>query len=69
MQTLKLTGIGTSTGIVVPKEMLNRLKVEQGDSLFAIKTPEGYVLAPYDRAFEEQLKAGRFHVPGVVLSD
>jgi putative addiction module antidote len=59
MQTLKLTKVGTSTGAVIPKEMLNRLKVQRGDSLFAIETPEGYLLTPYDPAIEEQLKAGR----------
>ncbi len=59
MQTLKLTKIGTSTGAVIPKEMLSRLKVKKGDSLFAIETPEGYLLTPYDPEVEEQLKAGR----------
>lgn len=47
MATLKLTAIGTSTGAVIPKEMLARLKVEKGDTLFAIETPEGYLLTPF----------------------
>jgi putative addiction module antidote len=59
MQKLKLTTIGTSTGVVIPKEMLNRLKVGKGDSLFAVETLEGYLLTPYDPAIEEQLEAGR----------
>lgn len=59
MPTLKLTAIGTSTGLVIPKEMLTRLKVEKGDSLFAVETPDGYLLTPYDPAIEEQLEAGR----------
>jgi putative addiction module antidote len=59
MQTLKLTKIGTSTGAVIPKEMLARLKVEKGDVLYAIETPEGYLLTPYDPAIQEQLEAGR----------
>jgi putative addiction module antidote len=59
VQTLKLTRIGTSTGAVIPKEMLNRLKVGKGDSLYAIETPEGYLLTPYDPAIEEQLRAGQ----------
>jgi hypothetical protein len=41
VQTLKLTEIGTSTGTVIPKEMLKRLKVKKSDSLYAIETPEG----------------------------
>ena len=59
MQRLKLTKIGTSTGAIIPKEMLVRFKVEKGDVLYAIETPEGYILTPYDPAIEEQLEAGR----------
>jgi putative addiction module antidote len=59
MQTLKLTAIGTSTGTVIPKEMLGRLRVGKGDSLFAIETAEGYLLTPYDPAVAEEINAGR----------
>jgi putative addiction module antidote len=59
MNILKLTTIGTSTGAVIPKEMLSRMKVEKGDTLYAIETPGGYLLTPYDPAIEEQLKAGQ----------
>ncbi len=44
--TLKLTAISTSTGVVIPKEMLNRMKVERGDALHVIETPDGYLLTP-----------------------
>ena len=57
--TLKLTAIGTSTGVVIPKVMLNRMKVERGDALHVIETPEGYLLTPYDPKVAEQVKAGR----------
>ena len=59
MQKLKLTTVGTSTGTVIPKEMLNRLKVKKGDTLFAIETPDGYLLTPYNPEVEEQLELGR----------
>ena len=59
MATLKLTAIGTSTGAVIPKEMLTRLKVEKGDTLFAIETAEGYLLTPFDPGIDKQLEAGR----------
>jgi len=59
MQKLKLTKIGTSTGTVIPKEMLNRMKVQKGDTLFAVETPDGYLLTPYDPSVDEQLNAGR----------
>lgn len=58
MTSLKLTKVGTSTGAVIPKEMLARLKVEKGDTLYAIETAEGYLITPYDPAIDEQLKAG-----------
>jgi putative addiction module antidote len=56
---LKLRAVGTSTGVVLPKEFLHRLKVRKNDELFAIETPEGYLLTPYDPEIEEQLKLGR----------
>lgn len=59
MTVLKLTSVGTSTGVVIPKEMLSRLKVGKGDTLFAIETPSGYLLTPYDPEIERQLKLGR----------
>jgi antitoxin component of MazEF toxin-antitoxin module len=36
MTTLKLTAVGTSTGVVIPKEMLARLNVSKGDVLYAV---------------------------------
>jgi putative addiction module antidote len=57
--TLKLTAVGTSTGVVIPKEMLNRMKVERGDALHVIETPDGYLLTPYDPKVAEQVEAGR----------
>ncbi len=57
--TLKLTAIGTSTGVVIPKDMLNRMKVERGDALHVIETPDGYLLTPYDPKVAKQLEAGR----------
>jgi len=56
---LKLTTVGTSTGLVLPREMLSRLKVAKGDTLFAVETPSGYLLTPYDPDIEEQLVLGR----------
>jgi putative addiction module antidote len=56
---LKLRSVGTSTGVLLPKEMLLRLKVKKDDSLFAVETPEGYLLTPYDPEIERQLMKGR----------
>ncbi len=57
--TLKLTAVGTSTGVVIPKEMLTRMKVERGDALHVIETPDGYLLTPYDPKVAAQVEAGR----------
>jgi putative addiction module antidote len=59
MHTLKLTQIGNSVGVILPKEVLARLKLEKGDAVFMTETPEGFALTPYDPALEEQLAAGR----------
>src|SRR5436190_22735222 len=56
---LKLRAIGTSTGVVLPKEILTRLKVKKDDSRFAVETPAGYLLIPYDREIEKRFGLGR----------
>lgn len=42
-----------------PKEVLAKLKVGKGDTLYVTETPGGVALTPYDPAFEEQLELGR----------
>ncbi len=56
MVKLKVTTVGSSTGVVLPKEVLARLKVGKGDTLFLIESPEGYRITPYDPEFEEQME-------------
>lgn len=52
---LKITTVGNSVGIVLPKEILERLRVGKGDSLFATETPDGIELRAYDEEFEEDM--------------
>lgn len=59
MHTLKLTQIGNSVGVVLPREILVRLGVEKGDSLFVSETPDGLRLVRTDPEFELQMKAAR----------
>jgi putative addiction module antidote len=59
MSKLKLTAVGTSTGVVIPKEMLQRMKVARGDFLHVSETAEGYLVTPYDPAVAEQVESGR----------
>lgn len=59
MHMLKLTQIGNSVGVILPKEALARLKLEKGQSVFLTESSEGYILTPYDPALEEEITAGR----------
>jgi putative addiction module antidote len=59
MHALKLTQIGNSVGVILPKELLARLKVEKGDTLFVTETPDGLALTSFDPSFEAQLDMGR----------
>ena len=59
MNALKLTQIGNSVGVILPKDVLTKLKVEKGDTLFVTETPSGVTLTPYDPGLAEQIAAGR----------
>jgi putative addiction module antidote len=59
MHTLKLTHVGNSVGVILPKEVLARLKAELGDTVRLTDTPGGIALTPYDPSFDEQLERGR----------
>ena len=59
MSTLKLRAIGNSVGVVLPKDLLARLKVSAGDNLYAIETKDGIILTPLDPNIAEQLQVGR----------
>lgn len=55
MRVLKITTIGNSAGIVLPKEILERLRVSKGDELYLVEEPDGFKLTPYNRDFVEQM--------------
>lgn len=59
MHALKLTQIGNSVGVILPKEVLAKLKVEKGDTLYVTETPDGVSLSAFDPSFEQQLEIGR----------
>lgn len=40
----------------MPKEILERLRVEKGDSLYAVETPNGIELTPYNPEFAAQIE-------------
>jgi len=56
MRVLKVTTVGNSAGIVLPKDILERLRVSKGDKLYLVEEPDGYKLTPYNREFVEQME-------------
>jgi putative addiction module antidote len=60
MTALKLTQIGNSVGVILPKELLAKLKLEKGDTLFVTDVANGAVMmTPYNAEFEAQMEAAR----------
>ncbi|NWG31361.1 MAG: AbrB/MazE/SpoVT family DNA-binding domain-containing protein [Rhodocyclaceae bacterium] len=53
--TLKLTQIGNSVGVILPKEALAALQVGKGDSIFLTESPDGYRITSYDPEFAQQM--------------
>jgi putative addiction module antidote len=59
MLKLKISKIGNSAGVLLPREALAKLRVEQGDSVFLTETADGYRITPYDPEFERQMTLAR----------
>ena len=59
MLKIKVTTVGSSTGVVLPKEVLTRLRVGKGDLIYVTETPNGVELTPYDPAFEQEMETAR----------
>ena len=59
MTSLKVTRVGNSVGVILPREVLSRLKVGPGDSVFLTEAPDGFRITPYDPEFEAQMTTAR----------
>ena len=59
MTALKLIGVGNSVGVVLPKELLTRLGLQKGDTLYAVEVPDGLRLTTADAEFEAQMVVAR----------
>jgi putative addiction module antidote len=57
MIPLKLTQIGNSTGVVLPKEALEKMHVGKGDVIYLTEAPDGFRVTPYDPQFANQMEA------------
>ncbi|PPT76778.1 AbrB/MazE/SpoVT family DNA-binding domain-containing protein [Xanthomonas arboricola pv. populi] len=53
---LKITSIGNSAGVILPKELLARLRLGKGDELYALETPDGIKLTAFDPTLAAQME-------------
>ena len=53
---IKITTVGNSAGIILPKELLARLRLGKGDALYASELPDGIKLSPFDPKLADQLE-------------
>ena len=53
---LKISSIGNSAGVILPKELLARLRLEKGDELYALEIPDGIKLTRYDPQLAAQME-------------
>jgi putative addiction module antidote len=56
MQQVKVTQIGNSLGVVLPKDVVERLGITRGQQLSLSETANGIELSPFDADFEEQMR-------------
>jgi putative addiction module antidote len=57
MFKVKVTAVGDSMGIALPKEVLSKLNVGKDDALYLLESAEGFMLTLYQQDFESQMKA------------
>jgi len=55
MTKLKITSIGNSAGVILPKEILEKLRASKGDYLTVTENPNGVALSVYDSEFDEAM--------------
>ena len=57
MYQLKITTIGSSAGVILPKHVLQKLRVGKGDMLCLTETPDGFRITPFEKNFAKQMEA------------
>jgi putative addiction module antidote len=57
MHAIKLRKIGNSVGLVLPREILAKLKVGEGETIYLTDTRDGFRITPYNEEFELQMDA------------
>lgn len=59
MLKAKITTIGNSVGVILPKELVAKLKLEKGDTVTLTETERGVELSPFDEDFEQAMEIAR----------
>lgn len=59
MHTLKLTQVGNSIGVILPKEVLAKLDLQKGDEIYLTDSPDGLRITTHNPEFEAQMKLAR----------
>ena len=57
MHAIKLRKVGKSVGLVLPKELLTKLNVREGETIYLTDTKDGFRITPYKQEFEAQMQA------------
>ena len=57
MLKVKVTSVGNSMGILLPKEALTKLKAAKGDTLYLVENTDGFTLTLYQENFDKQMEA------------
>ena len=55
MAAIKVRPIGNSLGVILNSDILQKLRVSEGDELFVAETPTGIELSPYNPEIAAQL--------------
>ncbi len=53
MKTVKLRKVGNSYGLTLPKELLEKYNLKEGEALYIVEGQDGFKLSPYDPEFEQ----------------
>lgn len=56
---VKVRKVGNSLGVILTKDVVDSLGVTEGDELFAVRTPDGIRLTPYDPDFATAIESTR----------
>ncbi|MGY6530322.1 MAG: AbrB/MazE/SpoVT family DNA-binding domain-containing protein [Cyanobacterium sp.] len=59
MIKLTVTNIGEAIAIVLPKEILARMQIDQGDELYLVETEKGFAISNYPSEMEKEIETAR----------